>query len=76
MLRLRMRRSVSVAESALWKISLVKGLCPLVGDAGADLAIGCISTSGPEPGNSSDTVLFGRTENFGIGKELGGGEFE
>lgn len=71
-----MRRNVSVAESAPQKISLVKGLRSLVGDAGADLAIGCISTSGAEPGNSSDTVLLGRIENFGIGKELGGGEFE
>lgn len=32
--------------------------------------------SGAEQGKSSDTVLFGRIENLGIGKELGGGEFE
>ena len=76
MSRLRMRRRVSVAESALWKRSLVEGLRSLVGDAGADFAVGCNLTSGTKPGSSSDTVLFGRIENFGIGKELGGGEFE
>lgn len=32
--------------------------------------------SGAEQGKSSDAVLFGRSENLGIGKELGGGEFE
>lgn len=73
---LRMRRSVLVADSALGNRSLLEGLCSLVGDGGADLAIGCILRSGDEPGNSSDTVLFGLTENLGIGKELGGGEFE
>lgn len=36
----------------------------------------CISTSGAERGKSSDTLLFGTIENLGIGKELGGGEFE
>lgn len=32
--------------------------------------------SGAKQGRLSDTVLFGRIENLGIGKELGGGEFE
>lgn len=76
MLRLRMRRRVCVAESAWTKRSLVDGECSLLGDGGADLATGRISNSGEEPGKSRDTVLFGLTENLGIGKELGGGEFE
>lgn len=76
MLRLRMRRRVSVAKSALSKRSPGEGERSLVGDAGADLACGCISISGEELGRSRDTVLFGLTENLGIGKELGGGEFE
>lgn len=71
-----MRHKVLVAESALAKGSLVEGECSLRGEEGADLATGCNSTSGEEPGRSRDTVLFGLTENFGIGKELGGGEFE
>jgi hypothetical protein len=73
-----MRRKVLVAESALRKISLVELLCSLVGDGGADLAIGwyVLIISGAEQGRLSDTVLFGRIENLGIGKELGGGEFE
>lgn len=71
-----MRHRVLVAESALSNRSLVKGECSLAGDAGADLASGRISISGEQLGRSRDTVLFGRTENLGIGKELGGGEFE
>lgn len=73
-----MRRKVFVAESSQRKISLVQLLNSLVGDEGADLAIGwrVLTISGVERGNSSDTVLFGRSENLGIGKELGGGEFE
>lgn len=74
--RLRMRRKVLVADSALRNRSLLEGLCSLVGDEGADFAIGCILRSGDEPGNSRDTVLFDWIENLGIGKELGGGEFE
>ena len=80
MLRLRMRHRVLVAESALSsKRSLVKGRSKrsLLGEEGADLATRRISIPGEEePGRSRDTVLFGRTENLGIGKELGGGEFE
>ena len=76
MLRLRMRRNVLVAESALTKKPLLEEEYSLVGEAGADLAVGCISMSGGERGRSRDTVLLGRTENLGIGKELGGGEFE
>lgn len=71
-----MRRRVLVADSAVRKRSLLEGLYSLVGDGGADLASVCILISEAEPGNSSDTVLFGRTENLGMGKELGGGEFE
>ncbi|KAK0581456.1 hypothetical protein LWI29_014005 [Acer saccharum] len=74
-----MRRRVWVAESALTKASLVLPVCPLVGDGGADLAKGWL-ISIPEislaTGNSSETVRFGRIENLGIGKELGGGELE
>lgn len=76
MLRLRMRHRVLVAESVLPNRSLIEGECSLAGDAGADLASGCILISGEELGRSRDTVLLGRTENLGIGKELGGGEFE
>ena len=65
-----------MAESALAKMSLVEGECSLRGDEGADLATGCSSISGGDRGSSRDTVLFGLTENFGIGNELGGGEFE
>lgn len=72
--RLRMRRSVLVAN-----ISLVQLLCSLVGDGGADLAIGwwLLSATKSDPdGKSSDTVRFGLSENLGMGRELGGGEFE
>ena len=49
------------------------GLRPLVGEAGADLAIGRILTSDAKVGKSRETVLLGCTENFGKGNELGGG---
>jgi hypothetical protein len=73
-----MRRKVFVAESALRSKSLIEGLCSLEGEAGADLAFGCTSKSASsDTGKSSDTVRFGGLiENLGIGKELGGGEFE
>lgn len=74
-----MRRRVFVADSALRNISLVQPVSPLVGDEGADLAIGrTISTevSSAIIGKSSETVRLGRIENLGIGKELGGGELE
>lgn len=56
--------------------SLGEGLRSLVGEAGADLEIGNKSYSDDIEGNSRDTVLFGFSENLGMGKELGGGEFE
>lgn len=72
-----MRHRVLVAESALTKsLGEVESKSPLRGEEGAELATLRISISGQEPGRSRDTVLFGLTENFGIGKELGGGEFE
>jgi hypothetical protein len=76
--RLRMRRRVFVAESALRNKSFIDGLCSLEGEAGADLAVGCTLKSVPWfTGKSRDTVRFGGLiENLGIGKELGGGEFE
>lgn len=87
--RLRMRRRVFVAESALLKRSigvifvaaltnrlLDEGLRSLVGDAGADFETRCRSNSEIGVGKSSETVLFGQRENLGIGNELGGGEFE
>ncbi|WVZ08904.1 hypothetical protein V8G54_022250 [Vigna mungo] len=72
-LRLRMRRKAFVGES---KRSLAHGECSPRGEEGAELACNCNSISGQEPGRSRDTLLFGLTENFGIGNELGGGEFE
>lgn len=48
----------------------------LVGEAGADLGRGGRSIPDDGKGNSKDTLLFWRSENLGIGKELGGGEFE
>lgn len=54
----------------------MEGEYSLWGEEGADLATGCIWISGEELCRSRDTVLFGLTEIFGIGKELGGGEFE
>lgn len=74
--RLRMRRRDLVAESALSNRSPGDAQLSLVGEAGADLAIGCRSISVVEEGNSSETVLLGLNGNFGIGRELGGGEFE
>ncbi|KAL2530365.1 Zinc ion binding protein [Forsythia ovata] len=73
MSRLRMRRRVLVAESALLNRSLGEGLRPLVGEAGADLAMGGKSNSEAAVCKSSETALFGRSENFGMGKELRGG---
>lgn len=69
-----MRRSVFVAESK--RPSLAQGECSPRGEDGAELARNGISTSRQEPGRSSDTLLLGLTENFGIGNELGGGELE
>lgn len=71
-----MRRRVCVAESVLSDKPPGDGLRSRVGDAGADLAKGGKSISEGEAGRSRETVLLGLTENFGIGKELGGGEFE
>lgn len=71
-----MRRRVLVAESALSNQSLGEGLRPLVGEAGADFAMGRISISEAKVGKSRETVLLGLMKNFGNGKELGGGEFE
>ena len=73
-----MRRKVFVAESALRNKSPIHGLCSLEGEAGADLAVGSTLKSVPwDTGKSRDTVRFGGLiENLGIGKELGGGEFE
>lgn len=71
-----MRRRVLVAESTVRNRSFVDGLSSLVGEAGADLAVGYTLIPGSETGNSSDTVRFGLIENLGIGRELGGGEFE
>lgn len=72
-LRLRIRRRFLVAKSVK---SLGEGYGSLVGEGGADLAMACIFITGAEPGKSSETVRFGRIENLGMGKELGGGEFE
>lgn len=71
-----MRRRVFVAESAESNRSLGGGLDHLVGEAGADLEMGCISVSESKEGNSSETVLLGPRKNLGKGNELGGGEFE
>lgn len=57
-------------------MSLGEGLRSLVGEAGADLATGCKSASEAKVGKSRETVLLGLSENLGMGKELGGGEFE
>lgn len=70
-----MRRRVLVAESAISNTSLGEGLRSL-GEAGADLEKGGKSISDATVGKSRETVLFGLSENLGIGKELGGGEFE
>jgi hypothetical protein len=75
-LRFRILRRVSVAESALSKRSLVKSKRSLIREDGADLAMTHNSISGDEPGRSRDTLLLDLIENFGIGNELGGGEFE
>jgi hypothetical protein len=68
-----MRHKSFVANSTL---SVGNELRSLVGEEGADLAIGRKSTEETEELNSSETVLLGRTEKLGIGNELGGGEFE
>lgn len=65
-----------MAESVLTNTIPGEGLCSLVGDAGADLAMGRKLISDAEAGNSRETVLLGLRENLGMGKELGGGEFE
>lgn len=74
--RLRMRRSVLVAESALSNKSLGEALRSLMGEAGADFAMGWKSISEAIVGKSRETVLLGCMENLGMGNELGGGEFE
>jgi hypothetical protein len=72
-----MRQRVLVAESSLTRKSLAKGESSRRGEHGAELAILRNSNSGEDKlGRSRDTVLLGLTENFGIGKELGGGELE
>lgn len=71
-----MRRSIFVADSVLSNISPAERLKPLVGEAGADFAVGCKSISVANLGKSRETVLFGRRVNIGKGRELGGGEFE
>lgn len=72
-----MRRRVCVAESVLSDKTPGDGLRSRVGDAGADLAKGGKSMpKGEVVGRSRETVLLGLTENLGMGKELGGGEFE
>lgn len=71
-----MRRSVIVAESEGSHRSLGNGLRSLVGEAGADFAIGRKSILEAEEGKSRETVLLGCSENLGMGKELGGGELE
>lgn len=76
MSRLSIRRRHFVAESSRSNKSPGEGLRSLVGDAGADTAMGRRSIAEAEVGKSSETVLLGFKENFGIGKELGGGEFE
>lgn len=73
-----MRRRFFVADSSLSRKFPEKGVMrSLVGDEGADLAMEKrLNFGADEEGKSSDTVLLGRDENLGIGKELGGGEFE
>lgn len=71
-----MRGSADVAESEASHKSFEKGLLTLVGEVGADFAIGRKSILEAEEGKSRETVLLGRRENLGMGKELGGGELE
>lgn len=76
MSRLRMRHRVLVAESGLLQRSPGNGLCSLDGEAGADFMMKHKSFSRGEVAKSRGTVLLGWKENFGMGKERGGGEFE
>ena len=48
----------------------------LVGEEGADLDNGWRVISDGGPGSSREMLRFWRRENFGMGRELGGGEFE
>nr|GLL30696.1 hypothetical protein Itr_chr07CG01270 [Ipomoea trifida] len=74
MSRLRIRRRHFVAESSRSNKSPGEGLRSLVGEAGADTAMGRKSSiAEAEDGSSSETVRLGFKENLGIGNELGGG---
>ena len=66
------RRVITVKE-----ISKSKSCYDPLSEAGADVAMGwkLISVAEDE-GRSGKTVLFGRTGNLGMGKELGGGELK
>lgn len=76
--RLSIRLRFSVAEAVVRRKSAEGETLGSLGEVdGADLASGGRTMSSDlEPGRSREMLRFCRSENLGIGSELGRGEFE
>ena len=72
---MRILLKFSVAEAALTKKSAEDDFDSDFGETGADFAPGRIKSWDSIGGSSRETLRFSRSENLGMGSELGGGEF-